>query len=459
MKNLFSPIVAEEKLNKNFKRILSWPGSEPHRMMMNEIFQLFSDIDGNFQEQFQTQFDSRVFELYLFAYFHYSGYEISRKYERPDFIIKKDGIEVAIEATTVNPTISSNDKKKLLKESYDKQEKENLIDKLQNELPIKFGGPLFSKLKKKYWELKQCEGKSFVIAIEAFHDIDSLVYSDSSLSQYLYGLRQFPSWTEKGKLIVNEEEVRHHIKGDKIIPSNFFGQESTRHVSAILFSNSGTYAKFGRMGYQAGYHRGNILMSRTGYCYDPNPDSAVPLNFHYDLDHPFIEERWGQGTVVLYNPNAIHPLPRGFFVDSVETYMDDGKLQSDVPMFHPFASITSIGLIVSKSLKSVDDSSKPIGTILKREFHTLFKKSEYSDLLSEEKEWFADENRNIIGTVFRDKIDDDFLFVILGRDERGEFRAFEVSHSFETREEARKQLIKKMTQIFKSGRMLFPQGD
>jgi hypothetical protein len=45
-------------------------------------------------------FDARVFELYLFAYFSRSGYAIDFTYNRPDFIVERNGVRVAVEATT-----------------------------------------------------------------------------------------------------------------------------------------------------------------------------------------------------------------------------------------------------------------------------------------------------------------------------------------------------------------------
>lgn len=74
--------------------------------MINEIFGEFDDPEGNFVEQFQTgAFDARIFELYLFAYLTRSGYRVQRNHAQPDFIATRDGITVAIEATTVNPRV------------------------------------------------------------------------------------------------------------------------------------------------------------------------------------------------------------------------------------------------------------------------------------------------------------------------------------------------------------------
>lgn len=237
-------VIKKKKINKDFDSISRFLSDEPTRLMMDDIFSRFNDIDGNFIEQFQTTgFDARVFELYLFAYFEANNYKIMRNYERPDFIIERDGQKVAIEATTVNKSSTISSKK------FEKLDEKEKLDHLKNEIPIRIGSSLFSKLKMKYWELEQCKGIPLVLAVEPFYDEDALQFSSSSLSFYLYGKYQYPTY-ENGNLQINDVDLKEHTLGNKIIPSNFFDQPGAEHISAILFSNSGTTAKFKRMGYQ-----------------------------------------------------------------------------------------------------------------------------------------------------------------------------------------------------------------
>lgn len=62
------------KLSPSFTALRKAPADHPGRAMMEEIYAEFEDPDGNFLEQFQTTgFNSRFFELYLFAYLSRSG--------------------------------------------------------------------------------------------------------------------------------------------------------------------------------------------------------------------------------------------------------------------------------------------------------------------------------------------------------------------------------------------------
>ena len=76
----------------------------------------------------------------------------------------------------------------------------------------------------------------------------------------------------------------------------------------------------------------------------------------------------------------------------------------------------------------------------------------------EEKEWYVDPAETILGILTVDSTDKDWGYVILGRDERGQFRAFDVKVNVETEDEARELLIEKMTQIHDSGETVFPKG-
>ena len=74
---LFVPIVDDEKFNPAFRALRDEPAYLPAKRMMEEVYETFEDLDGNFVEQFQsTGFDSRLWELYLHAYFEDAGFEL-----------------------------------------------------------------------------------------------------------------------------------------------------------------------------------------------------------------------------------------------------------------------------------------------------------------------------------------------------------------------------------------------
>ena len=82
-----------------------------------------------------------------------------------------------------------------------------------------------------------------------------------------------------------------------------------------------------------------------------------------------------------------------------------------------------------------------------------------SEEIFEETEWFADDGGTVIGLIALDKVDKDWFIGVLGRDERGTFRAIDVESSLENIDVARIQLIAMMEKALATGLTVFPQGD
>jgi hypothetical protein len=334
--DLFSLVVEQTKLHPQFKTLLESKAHVPARAMMNRSYSSFNDVDGNFVEQFQTTgFDARTWELYLHTYFNDIGFEIVREHDRPDFLLRKEGIEIAVEAVTTGKSSANSESDDLLAEQD--------VEHQQNEaIPIRMGSALFSKLRKGYWNLPHVRGKPFVLAIEPFHDSKSLGYSDTAISQYLFGVRQTWRRDSSGKLEILNNRINIHQYGKKVIPSGFFGQKGAENISAVLFNNSGTAAKFNRMGLIDQGLSDNILMMRFGTFYNQDPSASEPLGFFYQVGDPNFPEDWSQGVRLLLNPNATYPIPDPkMFGHIVIREMENGEPMTRVPnRFDPMASYT-----------------------------------------------------------------------------------------------------------------------
>jgi hypothetical protein len=81
-----------------------------------------------------------------------------------------------------------------------------------------------------------------------------------------------------------------------------------------------------------------------------------------------------------------------------------------------------------------------------------------SETIFDETEWFADDSGVVIGVIALYKSDHDWFIGVLGRDERGIFRAIDVESCIGNIDEARVQLIKKMEEAVSTGERVFPQG-
>lgn len=324
--DLFSyPPERKEKLHRDFLRLTSDLAHGPARAILLELQKRFNDPDGNFVEQFQTNgFDARTFELFLFAMFEDEGHSIDRSFDRPDFMLNKRDFTVAVEAVTANRL---GGKAVPYSPFGPDRSEEEWLHHLRNDLAIKVGSPLFSKLNKRYWELPHVAGKPFILALECFHEDGSLSHSSAPVEEYLFGTRHTWYRDEAGQLVIVPEAVREH-RGYKTIPSGFFHQPYSEHVSAVLFCNTGTIAKFNRMGHQRPSSKSRFVrMFRIGAAHHHDDNATMPAPFLYEVGHPDWVETWSEGTVLIHNPRALHPLPAGWLGAGVESRLQpDGQV-------------------------------------------------------------------------------------------------------------------------------------
>jgi hypothetical protein len=340
--DLFARRRPDADLHPQFLKTRDDPRMAPARDTLRDVVATMDDPDGNLVEQFQTHgFDARTFEIYLHALFTEAGHTIDRSYDRPDFLISKDGLTVAVEAVTANPPPRPDYQPYEVMPKSSPKTMDEMVAFLKNETAIRFGSPLYSKLKKKYWDLPHVAGKPLVIAIETFHG-GSLTHSSTSLSQYLLGVDHRSHFDEHGGLIVEASPIAHHV-GTKTIPSNFFAQPGAENISAVLFSNAGTIPKFARIGQQGAHQSDAVRMVRYGHCLDHDPNAVRPEAFAYEVGDPDVPpEPWRDGSVLIHNPTALRPLPAEWLgAGAEENLTPAGTIVSTWrDRFQPFASMT-----------------------------------------------------------------------------------------------------------------------
>jgi hypothetical protein len=350
--DLFTPVVSPERLHPFFANLNEGRSFRAAKQLIQELMPHYTDIDGNFVEQFQsTGFDSRLWELYLYTYLVEERFNIDRTHNAPDFMVSKGQDDVAIECCIVG----RKDAAPISTEYTDVTEEDakRINASLENEMPIRFGSALYSKLRKKYWDLAHVAGKPIVFAIADFHEKRSMLWSHSALIPYLYGVKHDWHRDKDGNVVTTTTPIASHKEGIKCIPSGFFNQPDAEKVSAVLFTACATINKFNRMGRQSGFGDPSIIMQRMGTCYDEDPKAAEPKIFSYRVDETS-QETWAEGLSMFHNPRAERPIEADLFPSIAHHFFKNDRLVGYFPPFHPFSSITQI-LIPGKDRPSAEN--------------------------------------------------------------------------------------------------------
>lgn len=352
---LHAPLDTDpDTLHPYFRMLLEDPGRAPGRAVLREIGPWLLPSDPHLATEFRTKgFDQRLWEIYLWAVFREFNLQV-RQLEAPDFLCEGLGYSFSVEATTVAPSLTG-----ALAEHPDPQDEKETKLFIDDYMAMKFGSALTAKLKKenaeglRYWQRPESRDIPFLLAIADFHkpadqnQLGSMTYTQGALWQYLYGSRVEWELVE-GQLVLKPEAITHHKYKTKTIPSGFFDQPDAVNVSAVIFSNAGTLAKFDRMGVVAGFGAEGHIYQRIGLRYNSDPNAVTGLPFVADVSDPNYEEYWTQEIQVFHNPNALIPMPFDALSGATHHYFEDGNLHSVTPSDAILSSYTMLIKVVDE---------------------------------------------------------------------------------------------------------------
>ncbi|MEW9678487.1 hypothetical protein [Pseudomonas sp. TE50-2] len=299
----------------------------PALMAVGECYLSLPNPDANFVSDFQTNnFASRLFELYLFSCFREQGLNVRQDHVSPDFLIEKEGNACWIEAVTANSELSrAGGIGKWVHAPKDR------IERLTGNPAERFAKTLRGKLQRNYHELDHVKGQPFALAIADFHDFGSMVWSREALPTYLYGLRAEVTGDGTDRRAIGVPIA--NLTGQHSIPAGLFRDPNFAHLSAVIFSNSATLAKFNRMGFLAGWRPPGLTIIRRGILFDRTPGALEPIDFNLAVDSAEYQalwpwgEAWCQELEVFHNPLATHPIPFDLIPGATHWFERDGDIE------------------------------------------------------------------------------------------------------------------------------------
>lgn len=311
---------------KHFKLLTGTPTHVPALMAVGETYLAMPNPDDNFVSDFQTtNFDSRLFELYLLAAFREQGISVFQDYDSPDFLIQSGKHECYVEAVTANPK-----ERRVQGLTFPTFAPESRSERLIGAPAARFAKTLRSKLQREYEKLPHVQGKPFALAIADFHAPSSMVWSREALPSYLYGLHaQVVTGPDGPKAF---ETAVDKLLGDDQIPAGLFRDPAMAYLSGIISSNAATLGKFNRMGYLAGWRPPGLRMVREGILFDRAPGALKGIPFALDvLTDEYAAlwpcgEEWCQELEVYHNPKATNPISFDLLPRATHWFEADGEV-------------------------------------------------------------------------------------------------------------------------------------
>lgn len=314
MVDLFKHRVPAKQRHPQFE---SLNGSDDHgrvREYLNQAYAEMTDPNGSFAKDFQERgFHGRTFELACFSYLRSAGLKIARGVEKPDFMVTKEDVEVAIEVTTSNaPQGGNQDISMMRMENFNYWDDS---DDFEFQIPENFSARMLASLKNKlkrgYQDLPHVTGKPVVLMIAPFFEPGSVFAPDFPLLDILYP-----------------------TEPDLTVPPFFWLPDATS-ISAVAYCNSFTIPKFFRIS-DPEFLATECTALRTGLACIDKPSLS---RFRYKIGHEKTPaETWPEGVTLFFNPLAENPLPQDFLPASSWFVCDDGMVKRYVTGFHPLFS-------------------------------------------------------------------------------------------------------------------------
>jgi len=311
------PAQFEERLHPRFRMLRHRSDLAPARCLICELHAIaLGGVQPGYAVDFQAgDFDRALFWLFLFALFDAAGHRIDIRQRAPAFILTKAGTTAAIDTLTIGAPQSGVDPPADASLPASAKQKSDWL-----------GSGLVRKLQSHKWRLPQAAGHPFVVAIQDFDNAEMPRGAPpAALLHFLFG-----------------DADRSQALGEPF-PHGFFGKQEAEHVSAVLFCNDATIAKFNRLG-QERHSLDTARMLRHGFCLTDKGAACAATGYVYEVGRKGVcKEAWNEGTVLIHNPHAVQPLPAGWLGASAEIEFRNGQIAERFTTgFHPVSSHTEM---------------------------------------------------------------------------------------------------------------------
>lgn len=308
-------------------KLLTTPSHHPAAWMLNQLYLALPNPDKNWASDCQTaNFHTRLWEAQLLASFREQGLSVTQPYESPDFRIEnKEGGVAWVEAVTANPPVAYNHVNS--RPSVTPTAREEIFF---GPAALRFAKTLGNKLERGYEQLPHVAGQPFVIALADFQAPASMLWSREGLIGYLYGEGAQEADIDGRKQAVPLAAT--HLLGHSSFPAGLFANGEHAHLSAVMFSNACSIAKFNRVAVSGHGAPAGLRYMRIGNLFDRTPGALRGIPFCLDVTSEAYRQLWPQGyepwsaeLEVFHNPFARHQLPFELVPEATHWFEENGE--------------------------------------------------------------------------------------------------------------------------------------
>lgn len=318
----------QDRKSSDIFNVLLRPSHHVAAWLLNQVYLAFPGPDKNWAGDCQTRnFHTRLWEAQLLASFREQGLLVTQPHPSPDFRIENrlDG-EAWVEAVTANPHVPYNHVN-----TPRSNPPEAIKERFIGPAAVRFAKTLGSKLQRRYDQLAHVANKPFVIALADFHAPASMMWSREALIGYLYGMHAEVLEVDGQRSAT--AVAASHLLGATAFPAGLFRNGAHRELSAVIFSNACSIAKFNRVGVSAGAAPTGLRYVRRGMFFDRTPGALEGIPFCLDITSaeyralwPQRFEPWSAELEVFHNPHALHPLPRELVPEATHWFERSGEI-------------------------------------------------------------------------------------------------------------------------------------
>jgi hypothetical protein len=297
--DLFTTKIDQSKQHPIFQKILDKVYA-PERALLSEWAVGHKDEDGKFVQEFQTTFESSLWELYLNAATKAWGMKADITVASPDFVITAP-TRFCIEATIAAPPQGGKPAF-----GYAASDIPDDFSEFNRAASLRICNSFSAKVKRYreyYTNLPHVAGHPFVIAIAAFDRPLAHLAAGRPVIAAMYGLYHDEAATARDADKVVSYNVSAAAKTETVnVPLGLFCDDTFADVSAVIFSSLATWGKVRALA--------DNPSANTVYTTFHPRETDLYAEIRRALKRDYREHLF-DGMYVLHNPFATRPILPG----------------------------------------------------------------------------------------------------------------------------------------------------